>query len=179
MFGLGFGEILIIALLAILLFGNDKLPQNLKKAAKGLSDLKRITGDAQRQWTDMRDDVARTLLTEEEANPNPASPPPPHLEEPVIQTEDGPMRHTADGRLVPVERMEEAPQAGLAPAAPLPLIRPADGAVARDADGGAHPTDSRPDDAAPVSGGGERMGNTPVPQEGNGNRGRQIKETNK
>lgn len=66
MFGLSSGEILIIALLALLLFGKDELPNVVRKAAKGVSELKKASTTAQRQWQVVKDDVARSLLLEEE-----------------------------------------------------------------------------------------------------------------
>ena len=43
MFGLGFGEIVIIAILALVLLGPDRLPEALKTGGKMLRDLKKST----------------------------------------------------------------------------------------------------------------------------------------
>jgi sec-independent protein translocase protein TatB len=43
MFGLGFGEIVIIAILALVLLGPDKLPEAAKALGKTLQDLKKAT----------------------------------------------------------------------------------------------------------------------------------------
>jgi len=43
MFGLGFGEIVIIAILALVLLGPDRLPEALKTGGKLLRDLKKST----------------------------------------------------------------------------------------------------------------------------------------
>ncbi len=43
MFGLSFGEIVIIAILALVLLGPDRLPEALKTAGKTLRDLKKAT----------------------------------------------------------------------------------------------------------------------------------------
>ena len=43
MFGLGFGEIVIIAILALVLLGPDRLPDALKTGGKMLRDLKKST----------------------------------------------------------------------------------------------------------------------------------------
>lgn len=47
MFGLGAGELLIIAIVALLALGPDKLPGAAKKIGKGIRDLKRQTRDLQ------------------------------------------------------------------------------------------------------------------------------------
>ncbi len=43
MFGLGFGEIVIVAILALVLLGPDKLPEAAKMLGKTLQDLKKAT----------------------------------------------------------------------------------------------------------------------------------------
>lgn len=43
MFGLGFGEIVIIAILALLLLGPDRLPEAAKMLGKTIQDLKKAT----------------------------------------------------------------------------------------------------------------------------------------
>jgi Sec-independent protein translocase protein TatA len=63
MFGLGMGEIILIAIIAIVLFGTDDLPKNLRKVAKGVNDIKKVAGDAQRSWNEVKDDVTRTIMT--------------------------------------------------------------------------------------------------------------------
>lgn len=66
MFGIGFGEIIIIAMLALVLFGQDDLPANIRKAANGLKEFRKVTSNAQRAWHEVRSDMARTLLEESE-----------------------------------------------------------------------------------------------------------------
>jgi sec-independent protein translocase protein TatB len=43
MFGLGFGEIVIVAILALVLLGPDRLPEAAKTLGKTLQDLKKAT----------------------------------------------------------------------------------------------------------------------------------------
>jgi sec-independent protein translocase protein TatB len=43
MFGLGFGEIVIVAILALLLLGPDRLPEAAKMLGKTIQDLKKAT----------------------------------------------------------------------------------------------------------------------------------------
>ncbi len=49
MFGLSFGEVVIIAILALLLLGPDRLPDAAKTLGKGLRDLKKATDDIKDQ----------------------------------------------------------------------------------------------------------------------------------
>lgn len=69
MFGLGSGEILVIALIALLLFGKEDLPATVKKISKGINDFRKATNDAQRQWAEIKDDVTRSLLDENQQKP--------------------------------------------------------------------------------------------------------------
>ncbi|MBI5068986.1 MAG: twin-arginine translocase TatA/TatE family subunit [Deltaproteobacteria bacterium] len=50
MFGLGFGEILIILVLALLLLGPAKLPEAAKQLGKGLRDFRKATDDLKQQF---------------------------------------------------------------------------------------------------------------------------------
>ena len=49
MFGLSFGEIVIIAVLALLLLGPERLPEAAKTLGKGLRDFKKATDDLKGQ----------------------------------------------------------------------------------------------------------------------------------
>lgn len=64
MFGIGFGEIIIIALLALILFGQKDLSGNIRKAANGLKEFRRFSSDMQRSWHEVRNDMTRALLEE-------------------------------------------------------------------------------------------------------------------
>jgi sec-independent protein translocase protein TatB len=61
MFGLSFGELAIIAILALLLLGPDKLPDAAKTLAKGLRELRRATDD-------LKDQLGTELGAVEEAS---------------------------------------------------------------------------------------------------------------
>jgi Sec-independent protein translocase protein TatA len=65
-FGFSGGEILLIALIALILFGNDKLPDNMKKMIKGLNQAKKVAKDVQISWQDVKTDVQRSINFEEE-----------------------------------------------------------------------------------------------------------------
>jgi Sec-independent protein translocase protein TatA len=71
MFGIGGGEILIIAVIAVVLFGTDDLPKNLRKFMKMWNDFRGATHDLQRGWLDVRDKVTRDILNEESGSHQP------------------------------------------------------------------------------------------------------------
>lgn len=58
MFGLSFGEIVIIAVLALLLLGPDRLPDAAKTLGKTMRDLRRATED-------LKDQVEKEIYAEE------------------------------------------------------------------------------------------------------------------
>jgi sec-independent protein translocase protein TatB len=93
MFGLSFGEIVIIAVLALLLLGPDRLPDAMKTLGKGMRELRKATED-------LKDQVEREIYTDDSAAktsrpalvppvpaappvPGPAGPPPPATAENV------------------------------------------------------------------------------------------------
>jgi sec-independent protein translocase protein TatB len=89
MFGLGFGEIVIIAIVALLVLGPDRLPDAAKTIGKTLRDLRKATDDIKGQleteiYADDRK-VAKPALVPPVAAavPGPAGPPPPATAENV------------------------------------------------------------------------------------------------
>jgi sec-independent protein translocase protein TatB len=117
MFGLSFGEIVIIAVLALLLLGPERLPEAAKTLGKGLRDLRRATDD-------IKDQVEREIYSDERKGgrpalvppaapapvPGPAGPPPPATVENVPGLE-------AALAEPPPEEGEPAPASEVAPAA--------------------------------------------------------------
>jgi sec-independent protein translocase protein TatB len=69
MFGLSFGEILIIAVIALLLLGPERLPEAAKTLGKGLRDLRRATDD-------LKDQVEREISLDDRKAPRPSLVPP-------------------------------------------------------------------------------------------------------
>ncbi len=69
MFGLSFGEILIIAVLALLLLGPERLPEAAKTLGKGLREIRKATED-------LKDQVEREIYSDERKVSKPALVPP-------------------------------------------------------------------------------------------------------
>lgn len=69
MFGLSFGELLIIAVIALLLLGPDRLPEAAKTFGKGLREIRRATDDLKGQ-------VEQEIYADERKKPKPALVPP-------------------------------------------------------------------------------------------------------
>jgi len=65
MFGLGFTEILVILVVALLVFGPDRLPELARNLGKGLAEFRRASSDLRRSM----------LEASEEPKPRPAAPP--------------------------------------------------------------------------------------------------------
>ena len=83
MFGLSFGEIVIIAIVALLLLGPERLPEAAKTLGKSLREIRRATDD-------LKDQVEKEIYSEDKPAkpalvppvaarpiPGPAGPPPP------------------------------------------------------------------------------------------------------
>ncbi len=82
MFGLGFGEILIILVLALVLLGPQKLPEVAKQLGKGFRDFKKATDDLKGQfeqelYADERKAARPRIAPPPAAAPVPAGPPEP------------------------------------------------------------------------------------------------------
>ena len=61
MFGFSMGEILLISLIALLLFGNEKLPQNIRKFMKGWSESKSMIFGLQKSWHEIKFNLKEDL----------------------------------------------------------------------------------------------------------------------
>ena len=84
MFGLGFGEILIILVLALILLGPQRLPDVAKQLGKGLRDFKKATDD-------LRGQFERELYADDRPRPKPALVQPPTAAAPVPAPPPGPV----------------------------------------------------------------------------------------
>src|SRR5512139_1437031 len=83
MFGLSFGEVVIIAILALLLLGPDRLPEAAKTLGKGLREIRKATDDIKDQveqeiYGDAKKPARPALVPPVPAQPvpGPAGPPP-------------------------------------------------------------------------------------------------------
>ena len=78
MFGLGFGEIVIVAILALVLLGPDRLPDAAKTMGKVIRDLRKATdglkGQLEAEMYSV-EKVVKKALDGDEASPAPAVPP--------------------------------------------------------------------------------------------------------
>jgi len=83
MFGLGFGEILIILVLALILLGPQRLPDVAKQLGKGLRDFRKATDDLKGQFE-------REMYLEDRPRPKPALVQPPTAAAPVPAPPPGP-----------------------------------------------------------------------------------------
>ncbi|HZZ86452.1 MAG TPA: Sec-independent protein translocase protein TatB [Anaeromyxobacteraceae bacterium] len=115
MFGLGFGEILIVLVLALVLLGPQKLPEAAKQLGKGMREFKKATDDLKQQFEKEMyaedQPAARPTPTLVDNQPPVMHPPVPAGPVPVASAENVP------GLDVALADAPAAPSA--APAAPL------------------------------------------------------------
>lgn len=123
MFGIGGGEILIIAVIAVVLFGTDDLPKNLRKFMKVWSDFRGATHDLQRGWLDVRDKVTRDILSEESYNHTAAGG---ELESAQVEAS-----HSTNETVPSVEGLTENTIASVPESDCLPVPRKAEGSLAQ------------------------------------------------
>ena len=71
MFGLGFAEVILIAVLALIFIGPKQLPDVARVIARLLNEWKRATSDFTSQFHDMKSDMHNRIH-----QPPPAVPPP-------------------------------------------------------------------------------------------------------
>jgi sec-independent protein translocase protein TatB len=89
MFGLSFGEVVIIAILALLLLGPDRLPDAAKTLGKGLRDIKKATDE-------LKDQVEAEIYGQAQRPSRPALVPPVPAAQPVPGPAGPPPPATAD-----------------------------------------------------------------------------------
>jgi sec-independent protein translocase protein TatB len=122
MFGLSFGEIVIIAVIALLLLGPDRLPDAAKTLGKGLREIRKATDE-------LKDQVEAEIYADPKKHARPALVVPPVAVQPVPGPAGPPPVATAENvpgldvaLLEPVPAGAEAPPAD---AAPLVQAQPA------------------------------------------------------
>jgi sec-independent protein translocase protein TatB len=126
MFGLSFGEVVIIAVLALLLLGPDKLPEAAKTLGKGLREIRRATDEIKDQveselYADVKKPARPALVPPVPAQPpvpGPAGPPP------VATAENVPGLDVALAEAAAPAPAPE-PRPGPTVTAPLPTVSPA------------------------------------------------------
>ena len=61
MFGLGFGEIILVLLVALLVLGPEKLPALAKTLGKGMREFRRAASEFQRGFNEMEQEANRAM----------------------------------------------------------------------------------------------------------------------
>ena len=57
MFGIGFGELLLIAVVALIFLGPDRLPEAARNVGKAIADVRRATEPARSAWTELTNEL--------------------------------------------------------------------------------------------------------------------------
>jgi TatA/E family protein of Tat protein translocase len=100
MFGLGFAEILVILVVALLVFGPDRLPELARSLGRGLAEFRRASNDLRRSVMEATSD------------------------EPRIQPKKGPLAETRTDASAPPALASKPPAAGAPESADTPSSAP-------------------------------------------------------
>jgi sec-independent protein translocase protein TatB len=119
MFGLGFGEIVIILVLALVLLGPQKLPEVAKQLGKGMRDFKKASDDLKGQF--------EKEFYADERKAERARIAPPTASAPVAAAPPGPVPVAAADNIPGLDAALAEPAAP-PPAAPSPAAPPASAA---------------------------------------------------
>jgi sec-independent protein translocase protein TatB len=115
MFGLGFGEIIIVLVLALILLGPQRLPEVAKQLGKGLREFKKATDDLKQQFEgELYSDETRSASRPTLVPPAPQAPPPGASSAPPATAQNVPGLEAATAEVAP------PPQAEAKPPAPAP-----------------------------------------------------------
>lgn len=132
MFDIGGGELLLIIFVVLLLFGPKKIPEIARSLGKGMSYLRRAQTELQRNINAVSADIEHTAGINDERRP---FRPQPNPLPPAADSDAGTALQEAQG-----EAEEEQPRME---------IRPADGAMAREAENKQQPPQTpNPDTSA-------------------------------
>jgi sec-independent protein translocase protein TatB len=96
MFGLGFGEIVIVAILALVLLGPDRLPEAAKTIGKTIRDLKKATDGLKGQLEAEMYSVEKVVQRALDADEAPRAPAVPPVATPAIRPGEPPPAATAE-----------------------------------------------------------------------------------
>jgi len=71
-FGIGLGEILLIAVVALMVLGPDRLPEVARSLGRGVAELRKVTEPARSAWNDLQNEINRAAsVTPAEKKGNP------------------------------------------------------------------------------------------------------------
>lgn len=60
-FGIGIGEIMVIAVVALIFLGPDRLPEVARSLGKGVAELRRATDPARTAWNDLTSEITSEI----------------------------------------------------------------------------------------------------------------------
>ena len=87
MLGLGFGEIILILVVALLVLGPEKLPGLTKQVGTGLREFRRFANEFQRNLNDIETEAKRIIEDPPATVEQPQNPPPDESEATVSEAE--------------------------------------------------------------------------------------------
>lgn len=160
MFGLGMGEIILIAVVALLVIGPDKLPDAARSIGKGIRDLRKQTRDLQDTIENDSDigGAVRELKSALRGDPE-FFRPPPRPQAPKTEASASAALPAAGAAADHDEPLDaDAPTSAHADDVDpdVPVLRSAGGTVARGSDPAAEPAEPEPAEPEPEPTGGGR-----------------------
>jgi len=112
MFGMSGTELLIVLVVALLLFGPDKLPEMAKMAGKAMREFQRATGD-------IRSTVETEFNKLADTDPQPKKSPAGRAPANVVKLEPAPGAVASESRIAPPNLIVDAPAQPVAVADPV------------------------------------------------------------
>ncbi len=105
-FGMGFGEILLIALVALIVLGPERLPEAARTVGKGIAEIRRAVEPARSVWKDLSSElnnVATTTTSAFSTAPSPRRSSSPETIHPILEmmTEQEKAEFVAGGDMPP------------------------------------------------------------------------------
>lgn len=132
MFDVGGGELLLIVMAILLLFGPEKLPELARSFGKGMAQLRKAQTEFQRNMNAMADEVDELVQKQPETSADTSS-------LPIFERSLEPLPTQDEAAQTPFEAHSEASlaantpsEAELPPEMPTVVIRPAENAIAID-----------------------------------------------
>lgn len=132
MFDVGGGELLLIVMAILLLFGPEKLPELARSFGKGMAQLRKAQTEFQRNMNAMADEVDELVQKQPEVSSDTSS-------LPTFERSLEPLSAQDEAAQTPFEAHSEVSVAGntpseaeLPPETPTVVIRPAENAIAID-----------------------------------------------
>ncbi len=108
MFGIGSGELLLIAFIALLVLGPERMPQLMRDVGKAMTDLRKTSDELQREFLNSDRKISAEKVLDVVTRPSTTSAPEPApAAEPVATTADAPSEPVTQAEVATPTEPEE------------------------------------------------------------------------